>query len=100
MGRAGDWRPLHLDGKPWYDKPPLFFWATSLLYKLFGITEFTSRAVSAARGVGVLGITWLIARRAYDSATGLVAALVLLSSFQFVWSSRFATTDMMLTLFL
>src|SRR5688572_12282882 len=66
MVQTGNWLTLHLDGKPWYDKPPLFFWATSLLYKLFGITEFTSRAVSAASGVGVLAVTWLIARRAYD----------------------------------
>jgi len=100
MVQTGNWLTLHLDGKPWYDKPPLFFWATSLLYKLFGITEFTSRAVSAASGVGVLAVTWLIARRAYDAATGMVAAIILLCSYQFVWSSRFATTDVMLTFFL
>jgi 4-amino-4-deoxy-L-arabinose transferase-like glycosyltransferase len=100
MVQTGNWLTLHLDGKPWYDKPPLFFWATSLLYKLFGITEFTSRAVSAASGVGVLAVTWLIGRRAYDAATGMVAGVILLSSYQFVWSSRFATTDIMLTFFL
>jgi 4-amino-4-deoxy-L-arabinose transferase-like glycosyltransferase len=100
MVRSGDWLTIHLDGSPWYDKPPLFFWATSLIYKLFGITEFTSRAVSAASGVGVLAVTWLIARRAYDGATGVVAGVILLCSYQFVWSSRFATTDVMLTFFL
>ena len=27
----------------WYDKPPLTYWALMITYKLFGISDFTSR---------------------------------------------------------
>jgi 4-amino-4-deoxy-L-arabinose transferase-like glycosyltransferase len=94
------WLTPYWEYKPFFEKPPLFMWATALLYELFGAGELWARAASALSGVGLLAITYLIGRRLYDKSVALVSAAILLTSFQFVASARFGTTDTMLTLFI
>src|SRR5579875_3647003 len=36
---------------PWFEKPPLLFWTTAALFRIFGVTEFWARAASAFSGV-------------------------------------------------
>ncbi len=39
------WWTLSWNFEPWVDKPPLFMWLTALLYRFFGVSETSSRAV-------------------------------------------------------
>ena len=94
-----DWIHLHWNYVPWYNKPPLYIWLTAPLYH-FGVTAFWARAVSALAGVGVVLLTYAIARRFYGRTAGIVAAIVLGSCFQFIAAGRFGTSDMLLTFFL
>lgn len=94
----GDWVTLHWDGRPYLRKPPLYMWSTAVLYSVFGESEFWARAASALSGIGVVLVTMLIGQRLYGRTVGIAGALVLLTSYQFVSSSRFGTTDVMLTL--
>jgi 4-amino-4-deoxy-L-arabinose transferase-like glycosyltransferase len=96
---TGRWLTLHWEGRPYLRKPPVFMWTTAALFGLFGVTEFWARAASALSGVGVVLLTFAIGRRVYGPQAGLLAALVLLTSYQFVVSARFGTTDVMLCLF-
>jgi 4-amino-4-deoxy-L-arabinose transferase-like glycosyltransferase len=99
MMERGEWLTPYWNGKAWFEKPPLFFWATALLFKTFGISEFWARFGSTLSGLGVLLLVYLIARRLYDdSAAGVLAVLILLSSQLFLYYARFGTTDTMLTL--
>ncbi|HXG91548.1 MAG TPA: glycosyltransferase family 39 protein [Blastocatellia bacterium] len=98
--QTGDWLTLHWEYKPFFDKPPLLVWSTAILYSIFGVSEFWARAASALSGVGLIVVTFLTARSIYDRWVGLLAAAVLLASYQFIASARFGTTDMMLTLFI
>ena len=34
--RSGHWLLLQMNGEPYVDKPPLYFWFVALLVKLFG----------------------------------------------------------------
>jgi 4-amino-4-deoxy-L-arabinose transferase-like glycosyltransferase len=96
---GGNWWTLHWGFTPYLRKPPVFMWTTAILYEVFGVSEFWARAASAFSGVGLLVITYLVAKQIYDRWVGLFAAAILLTSYQFVASSRFGTTDIMLTLF-
>jgi 4-amino-4-deoxy-L-arabinose transferase-like glycosyltransferase len=97
---SGDWLTLHWNGHNWFQKPPAYFWATALLFRLFDVREFWARAPSALSGVGVILVSYLIARRLYNHAAGVLAALILLSSELFIFNARLGTTDTMLTFFI
>lgn len=97
--QGGDWLTLHYEFKPWLEKPPLFMWTTALFFRLFGINEFWARAASALSGLGVVILTYLIGESIYGGLAGLIASVILLTSYQFVSASRFGTTDIMLTAF-
>lgn len=98
--QTGNWLNLQWDGKPWFEKPPLTFWFTALLFRLFGVNEFWARAVSAASAVGITFLTYLIARLVHGRTCGLIAALVLLATFHFVQGGRLLSTDVLLVLFI
>lgn len=97
--QSGDWLTLHWGFQNWFEKPPLLMWTTAIFYRLFGVTEFWSRAASAFSGIGVIALTYLLGKHLYSVRVGLFAGLILLTSYHFVSFSRFGTTDVMLTLF-
>jgi 4-amino-4-deoxy-L-arabinose transferase-like glycosyltransferase len=98
MVERNEWLTPHWNGKVWFEKPPAFFWATGLLFKTLGTSESSARFASALSGLGVLWLAYLIARRIYNEAAGLLTVLILLSCQLFVYYARFGTTDTMLTL--
>jgi 4-amino-4-deoxy-L-arabinose transferase-like glycosyltransferase len=97
---TGDWLTLHWQNAPWLEKPPLTFWLVSGLYRLFGVNEFSARAVSASAGVGVVAVIFGIGKLQRGPVCGLIAALILLTTFQFVQMSRLLFTDVLLILFM
>ncbi len=98
MIESGDWLTPHWNGHDWFQKPPAYFWATALLFRLFSVSEFWARAASAISGVGVIIVSYLIARLIHNHAVGILTALILLSNELFVFYARFGTTDTLLTL--
>jgi 4-amino-4-deoxy-L-arabinose transferase-like glycosyltransferase len=96
--QGGSWVTLHWGYEPWFEKPPLFVWSTAVLFKLFEINEFWARAASAFSGIGLVVTTYLIGRHAFNRNVGLLASVVLLTTFPFVHGARFGTTDIMLSL--
>ena len=102
MARAGwqHWLTPRLAGQPWFDKPPLFYWLTALSMRLFGATEFAARLPSAFEAVGLVAVTYALARRAFPATprAGLWAGFVLATCVQFLILARAAVTDMTLVL--
>ena len=43
MAETGDWVTPRLYGKPWFEKPPLYYWCAALSFKLFGVSETAAR---------------------------------------------------------
>jgi len=91
--RTGDWINLRYFDVPFYDKPPLYLWATSFFYHLFGVSEFSTRLPSALAGVGVILVTYFLGKRLVGPLAALAGAGILLSSQDFLHYARWGTLD-------
>jgi 4-amino-4-deoxy-L-arabinose transferase-like glycosyltransferase len=100
MAQDGDWLTPHWNHKEFLQKPPLFIWSTALLFKLFGVSETSARAMSALAGVGCVVLVLFIVRLFASEFTALIASLILLATPSFNLNARFAMTDVMLTFFM
>src|SRR5262245_54640582 len=47
MAESGDWVTPRLYGKPWFEKPPLYYWMAGVSFKLFGASEVSARLPGA-----------------------------------------------------
>ena len=47
MVKTGQWLTPHLGGRPWFDKPPLFYWTSAAAMAVLGPTELAARLPSA-----------------------------------------------------
>ncbi len=99
MFRTGDWIDLRWGGSSWSDKPPLYMWLTAFFYCFFGVNEFSARLFSALCGMGVIIVTYLLGRKLFSRRTGLLAAIMMMSTYHFVWFSKMGTLDVAFTLF-
>lgn len=98
MLQMGDWLTLHYNGAVIFDKPPLYYWFVSLLSLLFGFNEWTMRLPAALSGVLTVAVTYLFGKKMYNEKVGFLAALVVMTAFQFLVQSRIAELDIVLTL--
>lgn len=99
MIQTGDWLTTRWAQQLFFDKPPLYMWFEAILFQTVGISELTARAPSALSGVGLVLVTFLLGRLAYGRLTGILAALILLSTHGFLFYARFATLDTTLSFF-
>lgn len=98
---SGDLLKLNLNlAVPWLDKPPLYFWLSALVMKLFGFTTLAARLPSALFGLGTVFLTFLLGRKLFNLRTGFISALVLASTVGFLYYSRLGMVDVTLTFFL
>jgi 4-amino-4-deoxy-L-arabinose transferase-like glycosyltransferase len=67
MVSRGDWVMPHANGLPYLEKPPLYFWLTSLTFGLFGASEWATRLWSALAARGTVILIWRIGRRLYGA---------------------------------
>ncbi|HUY26055.1 MAG TPA: glycosyltransferase family 39 protein [Candidatus Binataceae bacterium] len=82
-------------------KPLLMHWIAALFSLLAGqVTVFTVRLPSAMFAIGGMIVCYGYVRRLYDSATGLVAALIVGTTAQYLQAGTGSRVDMTLTFFL
>jgi hypothetical protein len=63
MAESGDWVTPRLYGRPWFEKPVLYYWGAALSFKLFGVSEVTARLLSALCALlATLALAWLALR--------------------------------------
>ncbi|HAJ80679.1 MAG TPA: glycosyl transferase [Fibrobacteres bacterium] len=72
---------VQIDYKPFWEKPPLFFWLQTLSMKAFGVNEFSARFVNALFGIFTLLIVYRIGRKLFDAWFGMFWAMAFLGSF-------------------
>ncbi|MBF0474496.1 MAG: glycosyltransferase family 39 protein [Deltaproteobacteria bacterium] len=100
MISTGDYVTPQLNFKPYYEKPILYFWLSTLAFKNFGANEFAIRFWSALSGVLVVMAVYVFGRAAGPAGLGFTSALTLLASLLFSLIGRSALLDMTLTLFI
>src|SRR5215470_902147 len=94
MMETGDWVTPRLYGKPWFEKPPLYYWGAALSFKLFAVTEAAARLPSAVSALlATLAIAWL-ALRLYGAETARWVLLLLPTTVGMIGFSHAAATDM------
>ncbi len=89
-----------LNGEDFFDKPPMIYWAQVAGYKLFGTTTTGARIVNALAGVATLLIIYFMSIPVLGKRLAGQAALITATSFLFVYLTRIAMTDMILTLYM
>jgi len=97
---TNDWITPYYDFLPRLEKPMLFYAATALSYKIFGVSEAAARFPSAAAALGVLLLTVFFTRRVYGERAALWSGLVLVTCVQFTSFARIVILDMMLAFFI
>jgi 4-amino-4-deoxy-L-arabinose transferase-like glycosyltransferase len=94
MVETGDWVTPRLYGKPWFEKPVLYYWGAALSFKLFGVNEAAARFPSAVSALlATLAIAWL-AWRFYGAETARWLLLFLPTTVGMIGFSHAAATDM------
>jgi 4-amino-4-deoxy-L-arabinose transferase-like glycosyltransferase len=100
MLATGDWVTPRLNGIPYFEKPPLQYWATAATFAVASADEWTTRLWPASAGLlTVIGVL-LTARRLFSRRAGWMAATVLGSCWGYFLGSQFVTLDMTLTAFM
>lgn len=75
MLKLDDYTRIYVNFKPFWEKPPMFFWMQSLSMKIFGINEFAARFPNALCGIVTLIVLFLCGSRLYDKKFGVLWAL-------------------------
>lgn len=96
--KTGDFFTLMWNGAPFSDKPPGGFWLEALSFRVFGISEFSARFPSAIAGFLCLYVVYLLGAKLFNKLTGFLSAVALVSSYWFLYRSRFGDLDTLLTL--
>ena len=84
-----------LYGKPWLEKPALYYWRAMSFFKEFGVSDWSARLPSAT-GAGALIILAFLHLRRFRPGGHLDAALIMVSMAGMVGFARGASTDMQL----
>jgi len=94
MAESGDWVTPRLYGKPWFEKPVLYYWSAALCFKLFGANETSARLPSAVCALlATLALAWMALRLGGWNAARWVL-LLLPSTVGMIGFSHAASTDM------
>jgi len=91
---AGTVTPI-LYGKPWLEKPALYYWRAMSFFKEFGVSDWTARLPSSSATLALVVLIFLHMRR-FRPGGHLDAALITVSCVAIVSFARGASTDMQL----
>jgi 4-amino-4-deoxy-L-arabinose transferase-like glycosyltransferase len=78
---TNNYTQVQINFKPFWEKPPFFFWLQALSMKAFGINAFASRLPNALFGILTLVVFYLIGKKIYDGRFGFLWAISYLGSF-------------------
>ena len=94
MFLSKDFLTLYLNNEFFFEKPPLYFWGECISFALFGkINEFTARFPVALYGTLCCYLAYFMGRKIISRGYGVIAALILATSLEFVILAKFAILD-------
>jgi 4-amino-4-deoxy-L-arabinose transferase-like glycosyltransferase len=83
----------YLYGKPWLEKPALYYWRAMAVFQEFGVHDWTARLPSATFAFFMVGLIYLHMRR-FRPGGHLDAALITVACAGIIGFARGASTDM------
>lgn len=78
---TGNYSRVQIDFKPFWEKPPLFFWMQTGAMHIFGVNEFAARFPNACIGLITLLVLFFIGKKLKDANFGMIWALTYLGAF-------------------
>ena len=96
MHRAGEWVTPTLQGEPWLEKTPLFYWLAGAGFSVLGETETAARLPAVLATLLLVGITTLAGARLYGTEAGLHSGFVAGTALLMFAYGRAASMDMLL----
>lgn len=98
MWRSGDLAVPRLNGRPFLEKPPLYWWSEAAVFAVAGrATAPLARLPSALFGFGSALLTYALARRYFRPVVGLAAGLVFLTFADHALHAHWVIVDNALT---
>jgi 4-amino-4-deoxy-L-arabinose transferase-like glycosyltransferase len=87
-----DWITPTLGGRPWLEKPPLYYWQAILAYSIFGVSDWSARLPSAVDATLMVIAVYLFLKRLRPGFQ-LDGALMTASAAGVIGFARAASTD-------
>jgi hypothetical protein len=100
MVLRGDYLVPRLQGEPYLDKPPLFYWLVAGCYHLFGVHDGAARLVPALAVQGAVLLVYLLGRRSLGERAAFRGAVVLALAPGLTSVGRLLLLDGLLTLWM
>jgi len=98
MFHTKDFMTLYLNGEYFFEKPPLYFWGECLSFAIFGkVNEFTARFPVALYGTLCTFLMYFTGRKIVSRRFGIVSAIILATTLEFVILAKFAILDIVVT---
>ncbi|MBF0240268.1 MAG: glycosyltransferase family 39 protein, partial [SAR324 cluster bacterium] len=89
----GDYLNVYINGQPFAEKPPFYFWEQVLSYHVWGVNEFGARFPSALAGLMTLAVMVFTGSKLISLRFGLLWGVVYLTSLLPAILSRSAVID-------
>jgi 4-amino-4-deoxy-L-arabinose transferase-like glycosyltransferase len=80
MVASGDWMTPYYFDTPRFQKPILYYWPVAFSFKIFGVNWPAARLASAVSMALVVMLTFFLAGRFFDEKTGLLSALIMVTT--------------------
>ena len=100
MLESGDWLVPRFAYIERVNKPPMVYWVTATLLKVFGLKEWVARLGPTLAGLGGALIIFLLGRTMFGKSAGVASAVVAMTAMWYVALSRSLVTDMILSTFI
>jgi len=100
MLQRNDWVTLYTDGIRYLEKAPLTYWSLAVSYRIFGVSDWSTRLPLALGVLGLFFATYQAGRYVFGEAGGLYAGVVLATALGLYIFTRFLIPDVLVGLWL
>ncbi len=99
MIESNNYLQVTVNGEPFWEKPPMFFWLQTVSFRLFDTIEFAARFVSALAGLLTTLLIFFMGRQLISPRFGLIWGLLYSGSALSLFISKMGIMDPTLNLF-
>jgi 4-amino-4-deoxy-L-arabinose transferase-like glycosyltransferase len=100
MLQRHDWVTLYTNGFRYLEKAPLLYWSLATSYRIFGISDWSTRLPLMLGVLALVLATYRLGRYAYGEAGGLYAGVALVTSLGLFIFTRFLIPEVLVALWL
>jgi 4-amino-4-deoxy-L-arabinose transferase-like glycosyltransferase len=93
-----DWVTLYTNGFRYLEKAPVMYWEVAISYKLFGISDWSTRLPLMLGVLGLVLATYALGRFAFGERGGFYAGLALVTSVGMFIFTRFLIPEVLVAL--